>query len=515
MITLLKNGTIVDGTGKAAYQGDLLVEGDKIVSSGCPEEIIDCTGKLVTPGFIDSHTHSDAYLILEPDAPSKLSQGVTTEINGQCGGSVAPRYGEARLSSDWAAILGEKLTWRSMAEYREVLEAVGPAVNTVQFVGHNTLRSSVVGYAGRLATEDELKKMEYLLEKSLDEGGYGLTTGLIYQPGKYSNPEEVVRLAKIAAEKGGYYATHMRSEGDKILEAIDEVLELVRATGIKAEISHLKTSGKKNWHKIDQVLTKIESAIERGELLGSDRYPFTAAGTDLDVVFPDWAGEGAAVAECIRLKDERLRTKIIEEINQSERDWSTVMIGGTWHGDNKKYCGRYISEILSNVSNPASPGSLICDILEKDGCKTGAFFFGMSEENLDKILSKSWIVPGSDASLRAPWGPLGADHPHPRAYATMPEFFNRVKALDFSKEEAISRMTRVPAERFGLKGRGTLKAGNFADIVVIDEANFSRQSTFTEPHRFSSGVEFVMVNGIISYSAGKFTGKRAGRFLER
>lgn len=523
MITLFKNGTIVDGTGKVAFKGDLVVKDDKIssiiVGDGLraftkdavpfPDYCVDCTGKLVCPGFIDAHTHSDAYLILEPDAPSKLSQGITTEINGQCGGSVAPRYGEARLSSDWAALLGEKLTWRSMAEYRETLEKVGPAVNTVQFVGHNTLRSSVVGYAGRLATEDELRRMEYLLDKSLEEGGYGLTTGLIYQPGKYSNPEEVKRLAKIAAKRGGYYATHMRSEGDKILEAIDEVLELVRESGIKAEISHLKTSGKKNWHKIDAVLEKLETAIERGELLGSDRYPFTAAGTDLDVVFPDWAGEGAVVAECIRLKDERTRTKIIEEINASERDWSTVMIGGTWHEDNKRYCGKYISELTNN------PGEFICRVLEKDGCKTGAFFFGMSEENLDKILSKPWIVPGSDASLRAPWGPLGADHPHPRAYATMPEFFARVKALGISKEEAISRMSKVPAERFALKGRGTLKNGNFADIVVIDEDNFKRRSTFTNPHQFSSGVELVMVNGVISYENGKFTGKRAGRFLTR
>lgn len=520
MITLFKNGTIVDGTGKVAFKGDLVVKDDKIecvsvqslhggTEATIHDRVVDCTGKLVCPGFIDAHTHSDAYLILEPDAPSKLSQGITTEINGQCGGSVAPRYGEARLSSDWAALLGEKLTWRSMAEYRETLEKVGPAVNTVQFVGHNTLRSSVVGYAGRLATEDELRNMEYLLDKSLEEGGYGLTTGLIYQPGKYSNPEEVKRLAKIAAKKGGYYATHMRSEGDRILEAIDEVLELVRESGIKAEISHLKTSGKKNWHKIDAVLEKIETAIERGELLGSDRYPFTAAGTDLDVVFPDWAGEGAVVAECIRLKDERTRTKIIEEINASGRDWSTVMIGGTWHEDNKRYCGKYISELTDN------PGEFICRVLEKDGCKTGAFFFGMSEANLDKILARPWIVPGSDASLRAPWGPLGADHPHPRAYATMPEFFARVKALGISKEEAISRMSKVPAERFALKGRGTLKNGNFADIVVIDEDNFMRRSTFTDPHQFSSGVELVMVNGVISYENGKFTGKRAGRFLTR
>ena len=320
-------------------------------------------------------------------------------MNGQCGGSVAPRYGEARLSSDWAAILGERLTWRSLAEYREVLEAARPAVNTVQFVGHNTLRSSVVGYCGRPSTEDELKEMSRLLEESLDAGGWGLTTGLIYQPGKYSTPDEVVALAKVAAAKGGYYATHMRSEGDRILEAIDEVLELVKATGVRAEISHLKTSGRRNWRKIDAVLDKIEAAVADGLLLGSDRYPYCAAGTDLDIVLPDWAQEGAAKAEMERLADPATRARIVAEIDASDRDWSSVMIGGTWHEDNKPYSGKTVAEILSHSSR--SPGSLVCDILEKDGCKTGAFFFGMSEENLAKIYSMQWIVPGSDASLRA------------------------------------------------------------------------------------------------------------------
>ena len=594
MTLIIQNGLVVDGSGKPGFYGDVVVDGDRIVDiikpqraqssqrnwgsaprielacgdfaalGGYPDPktlcdplrslwqkqnskaaTIDASGCIVSPGFIDAHAHSDAYLVLEPDAPSKISQGVTTEINGQCGGSVAPRYGEARLSSDWAALLGERLTWRSLAEYRTVLEAAKPAINTIQFVGHNTLRSSVVGYAGRAATPDELKEMQRLLAESLDAGGWGLTTGLIYQPGKYSTPEEVVALAKVAAERGGLYATHMRSEGDRILEAIDEVIDLVKATGIRAEISHLKTSGKRNWHKIDAVLEKIENAIGDGLLLGSDRYPFCAAGTDLDIVLPDWAQEGAAPAEMARLADPAMRAKIVAEINASDRDWSTVMIGGTWHESTKPLSGKTVAECLlpqrtqspqrncgsapdpktlcdplrslwqKNNTQAISPGELICRILELDGCKTGAFFFGMSEENLDKILSRPWIVPGSDASLRAPWGPLGADHPHPRAYGTMPEFYRRVRALGVSREEAIARMTSVPARRFGIAHRGVIEKGAFADLAIWKEDEFASKATYVEPHQFSSGVKAVVVNGAVSYADGKFSADRTGRFLER
>ena len=556
--TLIRGGTIVDGTGRPAFSGDVLLEGDRIieimslgsVGSDSPLslktletlkdpnlETIDAAGLVVSPGFIDAHAHSDAYLVIEPDAPSKISQGITTELNGQCGGSIAPRYGEARLSSDWAAILGERLTWRSLAEYRDVLAAAKPALNTVQFIGHNTLRSSVVGYGATASSPAQLKEMSRLLEESLDAGGWGLTTGLIYQPGKYATPEEVVHLAKVAAAKGGYYATHMRSEGDRILESIDEVIELVKATGMRAEISHLKTSGRRNWRKIDAVLDKIEGAMSEGLLLGSDRYPFCAAGTDLDIVLPDWAQEGAAPAEMKRLEDAALRERIIAEIDASDRDWSEVMIGGTWAEENKPLSGRTIAELVGGVvpnapqlsSNEMSlcggcgglrtsrptPGELICSILLRDGCKTGAFFFGMSEENLKKIYSRPWIVPGSDASLRAPWGPLGADHPHPRAYATMPEFYRRVRALGVSREETVRRMTSVIADRFGIRGRGRIEKGAFADLVVWDETAFKAKATFTDPHRFADGVRCVMVNGTIPYRDGKFTGHRAGRFLER
>ena len=530
MTRLIRNGTIVDGTGAPAFVGDLVVEGERIADvvprgdtsrapAGAaadlpPERCFDATGMVVSPGFIDAHTHSDAYLVIEPDAPSKISQGVTTEINGQCGGSVAPRYGEARLSGDWATLLGPRLTWRSLAEYRAALAAAKPAVNTIQFVGHNTLRSSVVGYAGRAATPDEERRMARLLAQALDEGGWGLSTGLIYQPGKYATPAEVEALAKVAAERGGLYATHMRSEGDRLLEAIDEVVELARATGIRCEISHLKTSGRRNWGKIDAALEKIERAMAEGLILGSDRYPFCAAGTDLDVVLPDWAQEGAARAEMARLADPAARARIVAELDASDRDWSAVMIGGTWHAEAKRFSGRTVAEIVAGEGFDG-PGAFVCHVLELDGCKTGAFFFGMSEDNLDRILARAWIVPGSDASLRAPWGPLGADHPHPRAYATMPEFYRRLRALGVSREAAVARMTGVVAARFGIRDRGVIRKGACADLVVWEEDAFKAHATYLAPHQFSSGVRLVMVNGAVPYRDGVFTGDRGGRFLER
>ena len=509
-MVLVDNGMVLDGTGAPGFRGGVLVEGDRIVDllregdarpADC--ETVDANGAFVTPGFIDFHSHSDAYLVIEPDAPSKISQGITTEVNGQCGGSAAPRYGEARLSSDWAAVLGERLTWRSFSEYRAALEAARPALNTVQFVGHNTLRSSVVGYAAREATPDELNEMERLLAEALDEGWWGLTTGLIYQPGKYSTPAEVETLAAVAAKRGGFYATHMRSEGDAILEAIDEVISLVRKTGIRAEISHLKTSGRRNWGKIDAVLDKMRGAVDRGLLLGSDRYPFCAAGTDLDVVLPDWAQEGAAKAVAERLADPALRARIAAELDDSGRDWSKVMIGGAWHEETRRLCGLTVEEARGDES----PGDFVCRVLALDGCKTGAFFFGMSEENMRRILAEPWIVPGSDASLRAPWGPLGEDHPHPRAYSTMPEFYRLTRD--------VARMTSVPARRLGLSRRGVLAKGCYADIAVWDGDKFAGTATYENPHRFADGMKCVIVNGIITYADGRFTGRRGGRFLER
>ena len=534
---IIRSGRVVDGTGTAAKAADVGVTGDRItaiddLSGASAAREIDASGCVVAPGFIDAHAHSDAYLLLEPDAPSKLAQGVTTEVNGQCGGSAVPRLGQARLSSDWAsqtypyhtfegvrknAVPGP--TWTTVANYRELYDAVRPAINTVQFIGHNTLRAGVMGYEPRTAAPEELRQMERRLEQALDEGGWGLTTGLIYQPGKYAADCEVQALTRIAATKGGLYATHMRSEGDRFLESITDVLNLSRATGIQVQISHLKTSGRPNWGKAEAALALINDARAEGVNVQCDRYPYAAAGTDLDVVLPDWASAGGRDAILKNVRDTVTRARMEDELNQGGRDWSGVMIGGGWSDEVRAFGGKTLAEAAAALD--LTPGQAVCRFIDLDDTRTGVFFFGMCEENLRRIYAEPWIMPGSDASVRAPWGPLGEDHPHPRAYGTMPRFlrlltgrvegFKKICGLD----EAVRRMTSLPAQTFGLRDRGVLKDGAFADMVVFDANLYSDTATYAKPHQFATGVHQTIVNGAVSFDTGRFTGERRGRFLTR
>ena len=534
---IIRGGRIVDGTGAPERRADVGVAGDVIaalddLSPASAAREIDASGCVVAPGFIDAHAHSDAYLLIEPDAPSKLAQGVTTEVNGQCGGSAVPRLGQARLSSDWASQtypirtshgLRQNAqpgpTWTTVADYRALFEAVRPAVNTVQFIGHNTLRAGVMGYEPRAATPEEVREMCRRLDQALDEGGWGLTTGLLYQPGKYAADDEVSALVRAAAARGGIYATHMRSEGDRLLESIDDVLKLARATGIQVQISHLKTSGKANWGKLEAALALVNAARAEGVKAHSDRYPYTAAGTDLDVVLPDWAAAGGRDAVLKNLRDPAARRRVEDGLDDEARDWSGVMIGGAWSDEVRAFSGRTVAEAATELG--LTPGQTVCRFIELDETRTGAFFFGMCEENLHRIYEQPWIMPGSDASVRAPWGPLGKDHPHPRAYGTMPRFLRLLtgRVENFGKicglEEAVRRMTSLPAQTFGLRNRGVLAAGAFADVVVFAEDQFLDTATYAQPHRFAAGVRQTIVNGAVSFENGRFTGERRGRFLTR
>jgi len=516
---LVKNGTVLDGTGAKAVRTDIGISGERIVDVGDlskaeAKQTIDATGKTVCPGFIDVHSHSDAYLLIEPRASSKVFQGITTEVCGNCGASAAPRLGAAKLPSDWQdkPFPG---TWHTVSEYRKIFDQVKPAVNEALLIGHNTLHRGVSGYEPRGATPDELKAMCRALEQALDEGGCGMSTGLIYPPASAVPSDEIIALAKVCAAKHKIYTSHMRSEGKQLLEAIDEALNIGRTSGARIEISHLKTSGKDNWHKLDAALAKIEAARDEGIEVAADRYPYTAAQTDLDITLPDWALYDGKAAVLARLADSATRRKIREEIlaGRGEFGFGIIMIGSTEHPDLQRFKGMYLTDAAKELN--MEPVDALLHIVEKDELRTGGIFFGMSEENMWKILAQPWVMIGSDASLRAPDGILSQDHPHPRAYGSFTKVLRA--ALDNKTAplaEAVRKMTSLPAEHFRLKDRGVLRKGNFADVTVFDPAKVKENTTYGNPHRLSEGVETLVVNGTLTIAGGKLTGDRNGKFLD-
>ncbi len=515
---LIRGALIYDGSGAQPALGNLAVNGDRIAAVGelagaTARNAIEAAGKALCPGFIDVHSHSDTYLLIEPSAPSKISQGVTSEIIGNCGASAAPRTPLTRLPSDWAD-KSYPASWESVADYRALLEQVRPAVNVMMLAGHNRLRSDIMGYAARAATADEVAGMCRLLEQSFDEGMRGLSTGLLYTPGCFSEPGEVRALARVAARRGGIYTTHMRSEGARLLESLDETLELGRSTGVRLQISHLKTSGRAHWGKLDAALDRLRGARAGGLDLAADRYPYTAASTDLDVLLPDWAAGDGREAVLARLADPAQRARIRDDILSGRAGdyWGSVQIASTHHPDNLRFQGRPLNEVAATLG--LEPVDAALHLMATDALHTSAVFFGMSEENLTRILAEPYVMIGSDASLCAPEGVLGRDHPHPRAYGTFPRFLRA--ALDgraVPVSEAIRKMTALPAAQFALKGRGVIAPGAFADLVVFDPAAVRDLATYEQPHQFAAGIEHVVVNGVTTYRPGKISATRAGRVL--
>jgi len=516
---LIKNGSVLDGTGTEAIRADVGICGERIAAVGDlskaeAEQTIDATGQYVCPGFIDVHSHSDAYLLIEPRASSKVFQGITTEVCGNCGASVAPRLGDAKLPSDWQdkPFPG---TWRTVAEYRKLFEQARPAVNEALLIGHNTLHRGISGYEPRGATPDELKEMCRALEQALDEGGCGMSTGLIYPPASAVPSDEIIALAKVCAGRNKIYTSHMRSEGKQLLEAIDEALDIGRLSGARVQVSHLKTSGQANWHKIGAALGKIESAIAEGIEVAADRYPYTAACTDLDIVLPDWALYDGKEAVLARLADSDVRKKIRDEVlaGRGEFGFSTVMIGSVENPALHALKGMKVDEAARLLG--MAPVDALLHIIEKDELRTGGIFFGMCEENMWKILAQPWVMIGCDASLRAPDGILSKDHPHPRAYGSFTKLLRAsLDGQTVPLPEMIRKMTSLAAEHFRLNDRGVLKKGSFADVVVFDPAAVKEKTNYKEPHQLSEGVTTLVVNGALTIVNGKLTGGRNGRFLD-
>ena len=528
---LIKNGIVYDGTGKEPFEADIGVAGDKIAlidknskfKIQNSKKFIDAKGLAVVPGFIDTHAHSEFILLADPRAEGKISQGITTEINGNCGLSAAPLYGEAleHREKDLAE-LGIKERWSTFEEYFRILEGREIALNFVTLAGHGNIRASVIGYKDKKPTASELKKMQALLQKTIDAGAIGLSTGLIYPPGIYSDTEELIELCKALSQKSGtsifklIYTSHMRSEGKNLIESINEIIRIAKEANIKVHISHIKTSGKENWDKIDEATSLINSARKRGVKITCDRYSYTASSTDLDTILPSWTYEGGAEEELRRLKSSEVLEKIKKEIQHGHPDndyWTKVRVSSVSSQKNKWMAGKTLSYISRKINKSAVDA--LFKILIEEKLRAGAIFSTMSEDNLRRFLSLPYAMIGSDSSARSMSGIPYDGKPHPRGFGSFPRFLGKYVRDErlMSMSEAIYKITMLPAKIFGIQKRGIIKKGAFADIVVFDPARIIDRATFDKPFLKSEGIHYVVINGTPVVWKGKFTGAAGGKIL--
>lgn len=520
---LIRSGLIYDGSGSEPFVSDICIVEDKITSVGSTsvgfsDSVIDARGLAVSPGFIDTHAHSDFILLADPRAEGKILQGITTEINGNCGMSAAPLYNRAfDKREDDLKEFGISERWNSLSEYFVCLERRPITVNVAMLAGHGNLRGSIVGYDNRIPTDSEMNEMSNLLLRTLGEGAIGLSSGLIYPPGLYASTDELVILSRSLKPKSLIYATHLRSEGEFLIEAIHEVLKIGREAGIKVHVSHIKTSGEPNWHKADRVISLLNEAIGSGIRITCDRYPYTASSTDLDSLLPSWAFEGGNADELKRLQNPEILKKINKEIEEkigSTEFWQKVIVSSVSSEKNGWMEGKSIAEI--SLRNSSCEIATMISLLVEEKLRVGALFHTMSEDNLRKFLSLPYCMIGSDSSARSFDGPTKTGKPHPRAFGTIPRFLGKYVREEkiMGLPEAISRATSVPALTFDLKGRGQIKEGYFADIVIFDPEKISDAATFGDPFRKPEGIYYVIVNGVPEVAEECLTGMASGRILK-
>ncbi len=522
---LIKNGLIINGIDPEPFKQNIGISGDRIAFIGDREmpasEVIDAGGLYVTPGFIDVHAHSEFMLLLDGRAEGKISQGITTEVNGNCGLSAAPLYGKAfEHRQQELEQLGISKNWHNLGEYLKILQSSGIALNTITLCGHGNLRASVIGYENVLCEAEALDKMKALLLESLTQGACGLSTGLIYPPGIYSDSKEIIGILqvltsqKIIQDRGFIYTTHMRSEGGALLEAIEEVITIGKEAGTHVHISHIKTSGEENWHKIDSALRLIEDARNSGVKITCDSYPYIASSTDLDSILPVWAFAGGLHEEIRRLKDpEKSQNIRLDLASKEDKYWRNVYISSVRNPQNKWMEGESICDIADRIGK--SPADAVINIIIEEKAGAGAIFFTMNEDNLRRFLSLPYVMIGSDSSARSFSGPTFKGKPHPRGFGTFPRFIGAYVRDEnlMSLPEAISRITSLPAQTFGIKERGVINENFFADIVIFDYNQIEGKSSYKEPFTKSEGIKYVFVNGALALREGQLTGLLAGRAL--
>ncbi len=526
---VIRGGILVDGTGGPEWRGDIGVVGDTIRGIGVidPEQasrVIDAAGAHVSPGFIDIHSHSDGSILRYPEAESRVMQGVTTEVTGNCGGSAAPRLpAEAgsergRLAHELAEEYGIEGAWTDVASYFHVLEQVGISLNHLLLLGQGTLRGNVAGSEDRALTREEMTQVLQALEDGLDQGAFGLSTGLEYVPGRFTPTEEILAMARVVARRGGLYASHIRNEESTLLEAVDEAIQIGRRSGVRVQISHLKAAGRPNWGKQVAALDLIEGGRVEGVDVLADAYPYTAYSTGISIFLPAWAAGGGRDALRERLGDPSERSRIRNELGprvlQDPGDFELIVIANVRSEENRWAIGKDMTQVAETWG--VEPVDALLRLMEEEG-SVSFIGHGMSQDNVDRVLSHPLVMVGSDGSSMAPRDEAAESRPHPRSYGTFARILGhycRDRNL-FDLPTAVKKMTSMPADQLGLADRGRIARGMKADLVVLDVDMVKDLATFQDPHRYAQGIRHVMVNGEMVVEGGVHTGHRPGAVLRR
>jgi N-acyl-D-amino-acid deacylase len=524
---VITNGHIIDGTGSPWYSADLGIRNGKIAAIGnlaaAPRtRTIDAAGKVVAPGFIDMLGQSDLTILVDPRLPSKIYQGITTEITGE-GDSVAP-LSDTIVQSDRRVYDYYKITpdWRTFRQYFARLEKQGIGINVAHYVGATQVRRMVLGDDDVQPTPAQLEQMKALVRQAMQDGTIGVSTSLQYAPAPYAKTEELIALATEGGKFGGIYSTHMRSEDDAIIEAIDEALRIGREAHVPVEIWHIKVAGKNNWGRMPEVIAKINSARAAGADVTADTYAYTAWYNSFSAFIPPWAHDGGDDKMVERLKDPATRERIRKELLTPSKDWNnewqsipgpeSIMIGAVVDPKLQPLQGKRLSEIAKLWNK--DPIDALFDFLIEDP-DTGVAVFGMSQPDVTLALQQPWVAIDNDSGGTSPEGILGQSHPHPRAYGTFPRILSKYVREEkvLTLEDAIRKFSALPAQRLRLADRGVIKAGMWADVVVFDPATIHDRATFDNPNQFSEGMEYVLVNGVPVIEEGKMTGALPGKVL--
>jgi len=524
---VITNGRIIDGTGSPWYSGDVGIRDGKIAAIGnlaaSPRtRTIDAAGKVVAPGFIDMLGQSELTILVDPRLPSKIYQGITSEITGE-GNSIAP-LNDAIIQSDRSGYDHYKVNpdWRTLRQYFARLEKQGMGINLASYVGATQVRRMVLGDDDKQPTPDQLQQMQALVREAMKDGAVGVSTSLEYAPAPYAKTDELIALATEAGKGGGIYATHMRNESDSVLEAIDEALRIGREAHIPVEIWHIKVAGKNNWGRMPEVVAKISAARAAGADVTADTYAYTAWYNDFSAFIPSWAHDGGTAKLVERLKDPATRARIRKDMLTPSRDWENewqeipgpdaIMIGAVENSALLPMQGKRISEIATLWNK--DPMDALFDFLIQDP-STGVAVFGMSQPDVTLALQQPWVAIDNDSEGTSPEGILGQAHPHPRAYGTFPrilaKYVREEKVLTLV--DAIRKFSALPAQRMRLTDRGVLKAGMWADVVIFDPATVHDRATFDNPNQLSEGMDYVLVNGVPVIDQGKMTGTLPGKVL--